>query len=131
MLGPALALALALQAAAVAPSAPSPLAGDWVVDLTPSPTAKPYLKGMTLAPAADGTVTGQFYDSEIQAGRWKAQGGRTCASFRTSDGEGPYHTAVCLTPGGAQGQTWAEQRAFVFVWSARRATTADKAQPWS
>ena len=117
-----------LLTAAVAVAA-NPLAGDWTVDLTAKP-GEPYLKGMTLAPAADGTVTGRFYDSDIEAGRWKTQGGRTCASFRTGDGKGPYHTAVCLRDGKAEGQTWAEQRKFVFVWSARPATAAERAAAW-
>ncbi|CAN5145978.1 hypothetical protein BH09PSE2_BH09PSE2_01340 [soil metagenome] len=51
-------------------------------------------------------------------------------SFRTTDGKGPYHTAACLVGDVMQGQTWAEQRKFVFVWNARRATPADRKQPW-
>ncbi len=123
---------LALLLAAEPAAAPSPpaFAGAWVVDLTPAPGATPYLKGMELKAAADGTVSGQFYDSEIQAGRYKTFNGRTCTSFRTSDGRGPYHTAACLVGDAMQGQTWAEQRNFVFVWSARRATEEDRKQPW-
>ncbi len=58
--------------------------------------------------ADDGTVSGSFYDSAVEAGRWKTDRGRTCASFRTSDGVGPYHTTVCLAGAAAAGQTWAE-----------------------
>jgi hypothetical protein len=69
-------------------------------------------------------VTGSFYDSDIQAGRWKTSKGRTCVSFRTTDGKGAYHTAACLEGGRLTGQTWAEHRNFVFVWDARRAAPA-------
>lgn len=93
--------------------------GTWAVDLSTDP-ASPYLKSMNLTLAADGTVSGDFYDSTIEAGRWKAQNGRLCISFRTTDGVGPYHTAACLTGGRVEGQTWAEQREFVFVWNATR-----------
>ena len=41
-------------------------------------------------------------------------------SFRTSDGVGPYHTAVCLVGARAEGQTWAEHRRFLFNWTATR-----------
>ena len=68
----------------------------------------------------DGTVSGRFYDSEIEAGRWKLDRGRLCASFRTSDGVGPYHTAVCANGADAVGQTWAEHRDFLFNWNATR-----------
>ena len=119
--------ALALSAA---PSPqPNPMQGDWVVDLS-AKESEPYLKGMSLVLEADGRVTGSFYDSTIEAGRWKEARGRTCVSFRTRDGKGPYHTSACLKAGAVEGQTWAEHRDFVFVWNARRATSADRTAPW-
>jgi hypothetical protein len=77
---------------------------------------------MNLALLEDGTVTGDFYNSTIESGRWETARGRTCVSFRTSDGVGPYHTSACLVGVVVQGQTWAEHRAFVFNWNATRAT---------
>lgn len=97
----------------------SPLAGEWVVDLSTDP-AKPYTQPMVLQLKADGVVEGSFYASTIEAGRWKDDRGRLCASFRTSDGQGPYHTAVCLAGTIATGQTWAEHRNFLFNWIATR-----------
>ena len=100
------------------------LNGRWIVDLSVKPD-EPYTKAMALALAEDGTVTGSFYDSEILAGRWKTARGRTCVSFRTTDGAGPYHTAACLVGAGVVGQTvigqtWAEHRNFLFNWNAVR-----------
>lgn len=115
----AFAAALVLFAAPVA-AAPPPLDGAWIVDLSTDP-AQPYTKAMALTLAPDGAVTGSFYDSEIQAGRWKTDRGRTCVSFRTTDGAGPYHTAACLVGESVQGQTWAEHRSFLFNWNATRA----------
>jgi hypothetical protein len=100
----------------------SSLSGDWVVDLTAKAGEAPYLKPMHLELLADGTVKGTFYESEILAGRWKTDRNRTCASFRTTDGEGPYHTSVCLVGDKAEGQTWAEHRNFLFNWNAVRDT---------
>lgn len=95
------------------------LDGAWVVDLATEP-GTPYTQPMQLTLNADGSVAGSFYQSTIEAGRWKRSRGRLCASFRTSDGEGPYHTAVCLTGDVATGQTWAEHRHFLFNWIAKR-----------
>ena len=95
------------------------LNGRWIVDLSVKPD-EPYTKPMELTLAADGSVAGSFYDSEILAGRWKAARGRTCVSFRTTDGAGPYHTAACLVGVGVVGQTWAEHRNFLFNWNAVR-----------
>jgi hypothetical protein len=95
------------------------LAGAWVVDLATDPT-QPYTKPMSLDLRADGSVAGSFYESTIEAGRWKTDRGRTCVSFRTSDGVGPYHSAACLVGSEVRGQTWAEQRNFLFNWNATR-----------
>jgi hypothetical protein len=115
-------LALALQAATPpTPAEPLALDGTWTVDLTVDP-AQPYLKTMQLTLAPGGTVTGDFYDSEILAGRWKRQKGKLCVSFRTTDGAGPYHTAACQAGDHVEGQTWAEHRDFVFIWTAARPT---------
>jgi hypothetical protein len=113
-------LALALLMAAVPAVAASPLDGAWTVDLSARP-GETYTKPMTLTLVADGTVTGSFYESRIEAGRWKSDRGRTCVSFRTTDGVGPYHTAACLVGDRVEGQTWAEQRNFLFNWNAVRA----------
>lgn len=108
--------ALTLQSSAPLPDS---ITGAWVVDLSAKPD-HPYFKPMHLVLTPDGVVTGDFYDSEIEAGRWKAQNGRLCVSFRTTDGTGPYHTAACLNGDRVEGQTWAEHRNFVFVWTARK-----------
>lgn len=114
-----LALGLALQ---IFPAAArvEPMDGTWTVDLSTDP-AQPYTKTMVLTLVADGTVSGSFYDSAILAGRWKTDRGRTCVSFRTTDGAGPYHTAACLSGDHVEGQTWAEHRSFLFNWNAARA----------
>lgn len=97
---------------------PNSAEGRWTVDLSVEP-GQIYTKVMELKLQADGSVAGSFYDSEILAGRWKTARGRTCVSFRTTDGAGPYHTAACLSDRDTmQGQTWAEHRNFLFNWNA-------------
>ena len=107
----------AVPATAVAP--PAALAGEWVVDLSVKPS-EPYMRPMKLDLASDGTVSGLFYQSPIDAGRWKVDRGRSCVSFRTHDDRGPYHTAACLVGDHVEGQTWAEARTFLFNWNATR-----------
>ena len=80
--------------------------GAWSVDLATDP-AQPYRRPMNLTLQPDGVVTGDFYNSRIEAGQWKRQHGRLCVSFRTTDGAGPYHTAACLAGDHVEGQTWA------------------------
>lgn len=113
------AVALLLLAASAPVMAESAMNGDWTVDLS-SEADGSYTKVMTLKLNEDGTVTGSFYDSEILAGRWKKARGRTCVSFRTTDGQGPYHSAACLSGDEVVGQTWAEHRSFLFNWNAKR-----------
>ena len=105
--------------ACVAAGVAETLNGRWTVDLSTNPD-EPYTKAMELKLAADGTVMGSYYDSEILAGRWKTDRGRTCVSFRTTDGAGPYHSSACLVGTGVSGQTWAEHRNFLFNWNAVR-----------
>lgn len=123
-----LALLLAACASASPPPAMSPegraaLEGAWTVDLSTEP-GQPYAKPMHLKLAPDGTVQGDFYESEILAGRWKTDRGRTCVSFRTTDGVGAYHTAACARDGRVEGQTWAEGRGFLFNWVGVRGTAS-------
>lgn len=119
MRAPILAL-LILLTPAIASAQEADLSGAWRVDLSTDP-AQPYVKEMVLHLADDGAVTGSFYDSAIEAGRWRTDRGRTCVSFRTTDGVGPYHSAACLVGDAVQGKTWAEHRAFLFNWNAQRA----------
>jgi hypothetical protein len=112
--------ALGACATAAAQDASPSLDGAWVVDLSTDPNT-PYTQPMQLTLNEDRTVSGSFYQSEIEAGRWRTDRGRTCVSFRTTDGVGPYHTAACLVGDRVEGQTWAEHRNFLFVWNAARA----------
>ena len=112
--------ALSGCASAAAQDAPPRLDGAWIVDLSTDPN-EPYTQPMQLTLNEDRTVSGSFYQSEIEAGRWRTDRGRTCVSFRTTDGVGPYHTAACLADDRVEGQTWAEHRNFLFVWNAVRA----------
>ena len=96
------------------------LSGEWRVDLRVSLDDEPYSQPMILAVSEDGVVTGNFYNSEILAGRAGGGQGRTCIAFRTTDGSGFYHSSACLVDGRMIGQTWAEDREFVLPWTAER-----------
>lgn len=104
----------------VAPSTGAELAGSWTVDLRPSDDSSPYSQPMNLTIAEDGTVTGDFYNSAIESGRYGKARGRQCVAFQTSDGRGPYQHAACLVDGNMVGQSWAEHRKFLLPWVASR-----------
>lgn len=96
------------------------LSGEWRVDLRVSLDDEAYSQPMVLTVGEDGVVTGNFYNSEILAGRVGGGQGRLCIAFRTTDGSGLYHSSACLVDGRMVGQTWAEERAFVLPWTAER-----------
>lgn len=100
------------------------LAGSWTVDLRPSDEAAEYTQPMVLTIAADGKVTGEFYNSTISDGRYGAARGRQCVAFRTSDGMGEYEHSACLVEGRMIGQSWAEHRGFLLPWTATRTLEA-------
>ena len=119
------ALALTANSLALAETPPvtvpyAALAGEWSVDLRVALTDPPYSKAMILNIGADRVITGSFYDSEILAGRAGTAQGRQCVAFRTTDGQGSYHSSACLSDGKMVGQTWAEGRSFVLPWTATR-----------
>ena len=109
-----------LAAASVTDDRAAALSGEWTVDLRPSLDDEPYSQPMILSVDTDGVVTGSFYNSEILAGRAGTAQGRTCVSFRTTDGSGLYHSSACLVDDRMIGQTWAEEREFVLPWTAER-----------
>lgn len=113
-------LAAGLLAATPAEERAAALSGTWTVDLRVELTDDPYSQPMVLTVATDGIVTGTFYNSEILAGRAGNAQGRSCVAFRTTDGQGLYHTSACLVDGKMVGQTWAEGRNFVLPWTATR-----------
>jgi len=113
-------LLLLLAVLLSAPATATDMAGTWTVDLRASLADKPYTQPMVLKIAADGAVSGSFYNSEILAGRSVSARDRDCLAFRTTDGSGFYHTSACLEDGKVVGTTWAEGRNFLFPWTAER-----------
>lgn len=114
------ALIAALAATPALAAGVADMAGSWTVDLRVKLTDAPYSQPMVLAIAPDGKVTGSFYNSEILAGKAGSAQDRTCVAFRTTDGNGLYHSQACLVDGRMVGTTWAEGRNFLFPWTAER-----------
>lgn len=114
------AAAVLMAAAPPAEERAQALSGDWIVDLRLDLADEPYSQPMVLAVDNKGVVSGNFYNSEVIAGRAGTAQGRTCVAFRTTDGSGFYHTSACLVDGKMIGQTWSEGRNFVLPWTAER-----------
>ena len=84
---------------------------------------------MDLALLADGSVTGSFYNSTIEAGRWKRDRGRLCARLPAPPTASARTTPRCAVGDHAEGQTWAEHRRFLFNWGATRADHGALTEP--
>jgi hypothetical protein len=111
-----------LAAAATSAAAPPPaIAGNWIVDLRLSDKDAPYSKPMMLTPAPDGSLSGEFYESNIEAGRFNDRKGHQCVAFRTSDNSGPYQHSACLEGKIVKGISWSTGRNFLLQWTATRA----------
>ena len=118
--GPTAEVAQAPAAAPAEAARGADVAGAWTVDLRISDDAEPYSQPMHLIIAADGSITGDFYNSTISSGRYGENRGRSCVAFVTNDGAGDYQHAACLVDGRMLGQSWAEHRNFVLPWVADR-----------
>ena len=103
---------------------PDELMGRWRVDLRPTPDAEPYDKEFVVTSVEDGSMTGQFYDTEIEDGHTNSDWGSIRFSFVTRDGTGPYHHSGELVGGRLVGTTHSPGRDFLSVWTATR-TSAD------
>lgn len=112
---------LTLFAAATAAAPPPLVAGNWTVDLRLSAEDAPYSKPMVLTVAPDGSLSGEFYESIIEAGRFNDKAGRQCVAFRTSDNSGPYQHSACLEGKNIKGISWSTGRNFLLQWTATRA----------
>ncbi len=66
-----------LVAASPAQERAAALSGEWMVDLRRSLDDEPYSQPMNLEIDEQGVVTGNFYNSEIRAGRAGTAQGRT------------------------------------------------------
>jgi hypothetical protein len=111
--------------AVILAAAPAALNGGWVVDLRPTPESPAYTQPMTLAVAADGSVSGTFYGAPVISGRASESNGRTCLAFTTSDGSGAYQHSGCLRGDAVEGLSWSTGRGFLLAWRATRAPAAD------
>ena len=105
----------------VAPS-PSELVGTWDVALYFSADAPPSATVMEITEASEaGALTGSFYNSNFETGRYRSQGDEIIISVITSDGSGPYATSGRLTaPGFIEGQTLSTGRDFLMAWTAEK-----------
>ena len=99
---------------------PHPIEGEWTVDLRLEIDDERYTQPMVLRFSHANNVTGEFYGSTIEAGRFGAAQGRECIAFRTSDNSGNYHHSACLTGVVLVGVSSSEGRAFVLPWTATK-----------
>lgn len=104
------------------PLSPGDLVGTWEVALYFSPDSPPSSTVMKIdAINPDGTLSGSFYQSPFETGRYTEREGVVVISVMTSDGSGPYATSGRLvTPDRIEGQTLSTGRGFLMTWTATK-----------
>ena len=104
---------------------PSPLIGEWILDMTPQDTTDANVAMMRIDTADQRTFEGTFYREgvNIQEGRINIQTGVLYAALVSEDGSGTYHTTFYYENDVLYGTTHAIDRQFLSVWKATRAST--------
>ena len=125
---PAAPAAPAAEIAAPAP-APTDLNGTWDVTMFWSPTEPPSSTVMVLDVAADGKLTGSFYDSEFLEAEYSLRGETLAFGSVTTDGTAPYSHSGRLVNGRIEGQTLSQGRDFLMIWVATRRAEETPAAP--
>lgn len=127
---PAIALGFTLTAAPAQAGEsvlPEHLIGSWDVALYFSPGAPPSSTVMEItAVNEDGTITGSFYQSAFEIGRYRLDDDVVIISVITSDSSGTYATSGRLYADDYfAGQTLSTGRDFLMAWTATRANGED------
>lgn len=103
------------------------LAGQWQVDLRPTPDAAPYFKALELKVKNGGQLSGRFYGSKFKKGIVNDAWPQLHFAFRTRDKNNTYFHTGYLDGDTLRGQTYCPERSFIAPWTATRLTeTMDK-----
>ncbi|MEO1259372.1 MAG: hypothetical protein AAFZ15_11275 [Bacteroidota bacterium] len=96
------------------------LIGTWIIDLTPSPDAEPYVQVMEISAADGKTISGSFYNSPFENGETNSLWDKTYFAFTTKDRSSVYFTSGSIENGELRGVTYCDQRDFVMPWTGKR-----------
>lgn len=96
--------------------------GEWQVSLYYSPSSPPSSTVMTITKVNDdGTLEGDFYQTNFQTARYTLYNDSLVFSVITSDNSGKYFTSGRMSNNGdIEGQTLSEGRNFLMAWSANK-----------
>lgn len=96
------------------------LVGTWIVDLRPTPTAKPYYKEFVVTSVEGNTFSGTFYDTPVSEARVNTDWAKLRIAFVTVDGSGAYHHSAVLEGDRLEGVSNSTGRGFLAYWSAEK-----------
>lgn len=109
---------------AVTAPEPGKLVGLWEVTMYYSLTEPPSSTEMIITEAADGELTGSFYQSDFMAANYSVRNAILAFGAITTDGAAPYaHSGRLEDQDGEdviEGQTLSSGRNFLMIWTARR-----------
>lgn len=98
----------------------SALAGQWEIDLRPSPGADPYLKDFSVRFTDEKHFSGSFYDTHFENGVVNSAWENVHFAFSTKDRKNTYVTIGYFDGEVVRGTTFCENRDLVMPWTGRR-----------
>jgi len=98
----------------------SRFAGEWIVDLRPTPDAEPYLQAFRVRLENEGSFSGEFYNTPFTGGRYNDVFGELYFAFITADASTEYYHSSKLVDGRLEGLTHAPNRDLLQFWTATR-----------
>lgn len=107
------------------PLDPAALAGEWIVDLRPTPEAESYLKPFVIQLTKANSFKGEFYDTKFKNGKLNLNWDQVHFAFTTQNGSGTYFHSGHLEGDQLVGVTFSQGRKFVQPWTAQRSTVQE------
>lgn len=108
------------ETAVAASEASDLLAGNWQVDLRPSPDAEPYYQELAIKVSKSGRLSGRFYGSKFKKGLLNDAWPQLYFAFQTRDKNNTYFHSGYLDGDRLHGQTYCPERSFIAPWTATR-----------
>lgn len=96
------------------------IVGTWIIDLTPSPDATPYLQEMTVTKVEGTNFSGSFYNTRFDNGKTNTVWDKDYFAFKTKDGSSVYFHSGYIEDGELKGLTYCEKRDFTMPWTGTR-----------
>ena len=96
------------------------LAGEWVIDLRPTPDAEGYYQPFVITAINENRIEGTFYGSSIENGLINVYWEKLYFAFSTKDQNHSYYHSGYLKEGNLYGISYCPGRQFTAPWTGTR-----------